>query len=321
MIEGYSPLAQTVLSTGMTWGATALGAFFCIFQPTNRKVLENRVFLDGSLGFSAGVMLAASFWSLLQPAIDLAKEAEGSGASDSVSNFSYIPATVGLLTGALFIIAADYFFPERDITSIDYNFEPESPPPIVDHHLFAKLSSESVRYRGHDFVAPVSLPSVQPLLSHAPRLSNRIWLLLLAITVHNIPEGLAVGVAFGAENDSIGFLRARNLAFGMALQNFPEGLAVSLPLRAAGYSFWRSFWYGQLSGLVEPVAGILGCITVQYIQRLQPYALGFAAGAMIFVIFDDVIPEAHRKGNGRLASILVCVGFAVMMVLDVGFAF
>ncbi|VUZ44606.1 unnamed protein product [Hymenolepis diminuta] len=159
---------------------------------------------------------------------------------------------------------------------------------------FAGLSDESVRYRGNNLLTPIVIPDPQPLPPHT-RISHKLWLLLLAITVHNIPEGLAVGVAFGAKNNDTGIFQARNLAFGMALQNIPEGLAISLPLRAAGYSFWHSFCYGQLSGFVEPIAGILGCITVQYIQMLQPYALGFAAGAMIFVIFDDVIPEAHRK--------------------------
>ncbi|VDO10078.1 unnamed protein product [Rodentolepis nana] len=292
MIEGYSPLIQTVLGTGLTWGATALGAFFCIFQPTNGRVLENGKFLDGSLGFAAGVMLAASFWSLLQPAIDLAQEA------DSATSLSYMPAAIGLLTGALFIIVSDYFFPEHDIISDNVHQEPEvssSTSHIVDSHLFARLSNESVRYRGNNLLTPITFPDPQLISPRIPRMSTKLWLLLLAITVHNIPEGLAVGVAFGAENDITGFYRARNLALGMALQNFPEGLAVSLPLRASGYSFWRSFWYGQLSGFVELIAGILGCVTVQYIQSLQPYALGFAAGAMIFVIFDDVIPEAHRK--------------------------
>nr|CDS26626.1 zinc transporter ZIP11 [Hymenolepis microstoma] len=305
MIEGYSPLIQTVLGTGMTWGATALGAFFCIFQPTNGVMLENDEFLDGSLGFAAGVMLAASFWSLLQPAIDLAQEAERIQGSNSFTSLSYMPAAIGLLTGALFIIVANYFFPEHDFISENVHEEPEILPStsqIMDNHPFARLSDESVRYRGNNLLTPIVIPDPQPISPHSPRMSTKLWLLLLAITVHNIPEGLAVGVAFGAENDIAGFYRARNLAFGMALQNFPEGLAVSLPLRASGYSFWCSFWYGQLSGFVELIAGILGCVTVQYIQRLQPYALGFAAGAMIFVIFDDVIPEAHRKSFNHLKS-------------------
>ncbi|KAH9280543.1 Zinc transporter ZIP11 [Echinococcus granulosus] len=323
MIEGYSPIAQTAIGTALTWGATALGAVFCVFQPTNRKRIHNNLFLDGSLGFSAGVMLAASFWSLLQPAIDLAKTVEEVKLTNSMGSLCYLPGAVGFLAGAIFIILVDYFFPEQDLIDDGDLSEPGSPvySPVMDRQLFAKLTTDSVRYRGNDFVSPLTFYKPK-LPTRPPRISNRVWLFLVAITVHNIPEGLAVGVAFGAGDDSAAgsaFLRARNLALGMAIQNVPEGLAVSLPMRAAGYSFWQSFWYGQLSGLVEPLAGILGCITVQYIHPLQPYALGFAAGAMIFVIFDDVIPEAHQKGNGRLVSILACIGFVVMMALDVGF--
>ncbi|KAL5107255.1 Zinc transporter ZIP11 [Taenia crassiceps] len=286
--------------------------------------MHNGLFLDGSLGFSAGVMLAASFWSLLQPAIDLAKTVDEVELPYSMGSVCYLPAAIGLLAGATFIILVDYFFPEHDLTDDGDLSEPDSPiySPILDSRLFARLTNDSVRYRGNDFVSPLTF--YKPRLSaRPPRVSNRVWLFLVAITVHNIPEGLAVGVAFGAGDGSAAgsaFLRARNLALGMAIQNVPEGLAVSLPMRAAGYSFWQSFWYGQLSGIVEPLAGILGCITVQYVHPLQPYALGFAAGAMIFVILDDVIPEAHRKGNGRLVSILACIGFVVMMALDVGFA-
>ncbi|VDD76614.1 unnamed protein product [Mesocestoides corti] len=210
------------------------------------------------MGFSAGVMLAASFWSLLQPAIDLA-------INEGLGSLCYLPAATGFIVGAIFIIIADYFFPQQT----------------------AGQTFWCLRYRGrfnHD-------GSVRPL----PRVSSRLWLLLLAITVHNFPEGLAVGVAFGTETTGSSSESFVNLALGMAIQNFPEGLAVSLPLRAAGFSFWRSFWYGQLSGFVEPIAGVLGCLAVQYVHILQPYALGFAAGAMIFVVFDDVIPEANRK--------------------------
>ncbi|VDM17455.1 unnamed protein product [Hydatigera taeniaeformis] len=283
MIEGFSPIAQTAIGTSLTWGATALGAVFCAFQPTTEKRIRN-------------VMLAASFWSLLQPAIDLAKTVDRVKSADSMGSVCYLPAAVGLLAGAAFIILVDYFFPEQALINTT---EPSSPvySPIVDDRLFGGLTSGSVRYRGNDFISPITF--YKPRRStHSPRVSSRIWLFIVAITLHNIPEGLAVGVAFGARDDSTAggaFLRARNLALGMAIQNVPEGLAVSLPMRAAGYSFWQSFWYGQLSGIVEPLAGILGCITVQYVNPLQPYALGFAAGAMIFVIFDDVIPEAHRK--------------------------
>ncbi|XP_066468950.1 zinc transporter ZIP11-like [Tiliqua scincoides] len=149
---------------------------------------------------------------------------------------------------------------------------------------------------------------------------RRILLLILAITIHNIPEGLAVGVGFGAvgKSASASFERARNLAVGIGIQNFPEGLAVSLPLRGAGFSTWRAFWYGQLSGMVEPLAGVFGAIAMVLAEPLLPYALAFAAGAMVYVVVDDIIPEAQISGNGKLASWTSILGFVIMMSLDVG---
>uniref|UniRef100_A0AAV2LU96 Zinc transporter ZIP11 n=1 Tax=Knipowitschia caucasica TaxID=637954 RepID=A0AAV2LU96_KNICA len=149
---------------------------------------------------------------------------------------------------------------------------------------------------------------------------RRVLLLILAITIHNIPEGLAVGVGFGAIGKTSGatFESARNLAIGIGIQNFPEGLAVSLPLRGSGVSTWKAFWYGQLSGMVEPVAGVLGAVAVVLAEPLLPYALAFAAGAMVYVVVDDIIPEAQVSGNGKLASWTSIFGFVVMMSLDVG---
>ncbi|NXW80540.1 S39AB protein, partial [Hirundo rustica] len=149
---------------------------------------------------------------------------------------------------------------------------------------------------------------------------RRITLMILAITIHNIPEGLAVGVGFGAvgKSASATFQSARNLAIGIGIQNFPEGLAVSLPLRGAGFSTWKAFWYGQLSGMVEPLAGVFGALAVVLAEPLLPYALGFAAGAMVYVVMDDIIPEAQTSGNGKLASWTSILGFVVMMSLDVG---
>nr|XP_025037778.1 zinc transporter ZIP11 [Pelodiscus sinensis] len=149
---------------------------------------------------------------------------------------------------------------------------------------------------------------------------RRIMLLILAVTIHNIPEGLAVGVGFGAvgKSASATFESARNLAIGIGIQNFPEGLAVSLPLRGAGFSTWRAFWYGQLSGMVEPLAGVFGAFAIVLAEPILPYALGFAAGAMVYVVMDDIIPEAQTCGNGKLASWTSILGFVVMMSLDVG---
>merc|ERR1719319_1677952 len=148
---------------------------------------------------------------------------------------------------------------------------------------------------------------------------RQILLLIIAITVHNIPEGLAVGVAFGAvgTSKSATFESARNLALGIGIQNFPEGLSVSLPLKAAGFSTWKAIWYGQLSGIVEPIAGLLGAALVTWITPILPYALAFAAGAMVYVVVDDIVPEAQSQGNGRAASWGAIVGFVVMMSLDV----
>lgn len=162
----------------------------------------------------------------------------------------------------------------------------------------------------------------QQALNQASALSQwkRIMLLVIAITVHNIPEGLAVGVSFGAigNTESATFESARNLAIGIGIQNFPEGLAVSLPLHAAGFSMCRAFWYGQLSGMVEPIFGILGAVAVTLASIILPYALSFAAGAMIYIVADDILPEAHTSGNGLLATWGTIIGFIVMMCLDVG---
>ncbi|KAF6097140.1 solute carrier family 39 member 11 [Phyllostomus discolor] len=166
----------------------------------------------------------------------------------------------------------------------------------------------------------VPMPSPGNLAPRSDSSWRRIALLILAITIHNIPEGLAVGVGFGAveKTASATFESARNLAIGIGIQNFPEGLAVSLPLRGAGFSNWRAFWYGQLSGMVEPLAGLFGAFAVVLAEPVLPYALAFAAGAMVYVVMDDIIPEAQISGNGKLASWASILGFVVMMSLDVG---
>jgi ZIP family zinc transporter len=232
----------------------------------------SRALLDAMLGFAAGVMIAASFWSLLQPAITLAERQGVAG---------WIPASGGFLLGAGFLRLADYFLP----------------------HLHPGLpmgQAEGVRTHW-----------------------RRATLLVLAITLHNIPEGLAVGVAFGAAGLGSGaaggatFSAAVALAIGIGLQNFPEGVAVAMPLRRSGASRGRSFWYGQLSAAVEPVAAALGAAAVLVVQPLLPYALAFAAGAMIFVVVEELIPESQRGGSTDLATLATIVGFAAMMVLDV----
>jgi ZIP family zinc transporter len=258
-------VVQALLATCFTWAVTAAGAALVfLFKSIKRKVL------DGMLGFASGVMIAASYWSLLAPAIEMA-EAEGSVPA-------WMPATAGFLLGGVFLFAVDRLLP----------------------HLHLGEPRE-----------------------HAEGLSTswrRSVLLILAITLHNIPEGLAVGVAFGAVAVGLpgaGLAGAVALALGIGIQNFPEGTAVSVPLRREGFRRGRAFFYGQLSGIVEPIAGVLGVLAVLAMKPLLPYALAFAAGAMIYVVAEELIPEAHEEKQGHWAVIGVMLGFAVMMTLDV----
>ncbi len=267
MIESIGrlpPVAQALLATCFTWGLTALGAAIVF---TTRSV--NRRLLDGMLGFAAGVMIAASFWSLLAPAIEMAELAGGT---------AWLPAVVGFLAGGGFIWGIDRLLP----------------------HLHLGLPIE----------ASEGLHTTW----------QRSVLLVMAITLHNLPEGLAVGVAFGAVAAGLPaatLAGAAVLALGIGIQNFPEGMAVSLPLRGEGLSKWKSFMWGQLSGVVEPVAGVLGAAAVLLMQPLLPYALSFAAGAMLYVVVEELIPESQRGESTDVATIGALGGFAVMMLLDV----
>jgi len=263
-MAGLHPILQAFLATCFTWGMTALGAA-TVFS--SREV--SRKMLDAQLGFASGVMLAASYWSLLAPAIAMA---EGSGVP------SWFPAAAGFLAGAVVLRGVDRVLPHL-------------------HLGFPISEAEGMKTSW-----------------------QRTTLLVAAITLHNIPEGLAVGVAFGAV--AAGFPTATlpaavALAVGIGLQNFPEGLAVAAPLRREGLSAWRSFWYGQLSAVVEPVAAVVGAVAVLSSRAVLPYAMGFAAGAMVFVVLEETIPEAERSGNTDLASMAAMVGFVVMMILDV----
>jgi len=261
---GLNPILQALIATLFTWFVTALGAGLVFFFKTiNRKVL------DGMLGFAAGVMIAASFWSLLAPAIEMAEES---------SLPAWIPATAGFLMGGLFLYIADKIIPHL-------------------HLGFPMEEAEGIKTSWH-----------------------RSILLVLAITLHNIPEGLAVGVAFGAlasDLPSATMAGAVALAIGIGIQNFPEGAAVSVPLRREGFSRLKSFWYGQASGIVEPIAGVLGAVSVILIKPILPYALAFAAGAMIYVVVEELIPESQLEKNTDIATIGAMLGFAVMMTLDV----
>ena len=255
---------QAFLATLFTWGVTALGAALVF----TAKDISKRT-LDIMLGFAGGVMLAASYWSLLAPALEM---------SSGMGTWAFVPAAVGFVLGAVFLRLVDMVLPHL--------------------HLNAPMSeAEGVKTSW-----------------------QRSTLLVTAITLHNIPEGLAVGVAFGAVAaglDSANMAGAISLALGIGIQNFPEGTAVSVPLRREGMSRMRSFMYGQASGMVEPMAAVLGAAAVLVARPLLPYALAFAAGAMIFVVVEEVIPESQASGNGDLATMGVIFGFTVMMILDV----
>ncbi len=256
---------QALLATCFTWMMTALGAASVfLIREMSRKVL------DGMLGFAAGVMIAASYWSLLAPAIEM---------SEGKDLPAWFPPMVGFLAGGVFLRGVDRVLPHL-------------------HIGFPREEAEGIKTSW-----------------------QRSTLLVLAITLHNIPEGLAVGVAFGsvaAGLPAASMGAAVALALGIGMQNFPEGIAVSVPLRREGMSRRKSFWYGQLSGMVEPIAGVIGAAAVLVSEPLLPYALSFAAGAMIFVVVEEVIPESQRGGNTDLATLGAMLGFAAMMVLDVG---
>ncbi len=263
--EHINPVVGALLATLFTWFLTALGAgLVFLFKELNRRVL------DGMLGFTGGVMIAASFWSLLSPAIEMSA---GSGLTKAM------PAAIGFLLGALFLYALDQCLPHL-------------------HLNFPSNKAEGVSTNWH-----------------------RTTLLVLAITLHNIPEGLAVGVLFGGAAAGVpaaSIAGAVMLAVGIGLQNFPEGLAVAFPLRRNGMSRARSFWYGQLSALVEPVAGVVGAMAVMQMQPLLPYALAFAAGAMIYVVIEEVVPETQLERSTDVATLGFIGGFVIMMMLDVG---
>jgi ZIP family zinc transporter len=263
-LVNINPILLALYATTFTWLVTACGAALVfLFKEMSRKVL------DGMLGFTGGVMMAASYWSLLAPAIEMS-EAQG--------KIPWLAPGIGFLAGALFLYGLDKLIPHLHIN-------------------FNRNEAEGVKT---DWKSTT--------------------LLVLAITLHNIPEGLAVGVAFGAaaagvDGASIGAAVA--LAIGIGLQNFPEGMAVSFPLRRQGVSKRKSFFYGQLSAIVEPVAGVIGAATVMIMQPFLPYALAFAAGAMIYVVIEEVVPETQRANNTDVATLGFIGGFLIMMTLDV----
>ena len=262
--SGLNPILQALLATLFTWGVTAFGAAFVFFFKRVRQSV-----LDFMLGFAAGVMIAASFWSLLAPGIEMA---------ETMGVTPWLPAVVGFLLGGGFLFVLDKAIPNL-------------------HLGLPKTDAEG-----------------------PPSSMQRSVLLVLAITLHNIPEGLAIGVAFGALTHDIGtatLAGAIALAIGIGIQNFPEGISVSVPLRREGMRRGKAFFYGQASGMVEPIAGVIGAALVIAMRPILPYALSFAAGAMIYVVIEELIPESQLHGRSDLATIGCLGGFAIMMMLDV----
>jgi len=315
MIEGYDPIWQAAFGTLFTWFVTAAGAAVVFFTDTSRDLL------DASLGFSAGVMLAASYWSLLAPAIEMAEE---SGTYGEDGQWAFVPVAIGFAVGAYFVYFADTMMEKMGfggvVSELTNSKNELNESSSTSSEPSSTVSTLRNRTKPSD---PKSTDDAQEKAAAAAAKAaswKRTLLLAIAVTIHNIPEGLAVGVGFGAIGSVKGatFAKARNLAIGIGIQNFPEGLAVSLPLHRAGYSKWTSFWYGQMSGMVEPVAGILGALAVSYANPILPFALAFAAGAMVYVVVDDIVPEIVMGGNQKLGSAGTIVGFIVMMSLDVG---
>lgn len=258
----YENLGITILATLFTWGITALGASTVfLFKKVNPKLMSLL------FGFGAGVMIAASFFSLILPGMDLATK---------LNQNVWLIIGIGFLTGSLFILLIDLFLP---------------------HMHIEKNEAEGVKSK-----------------------LSRNFLLILAITLHNIPEGMAIGVAFGAASLNIPgstIPAAIILALGIGLQNFPEGMAVSLPLRNDGISSKRAFFYGQASGIVEPFSAVLGLILVSVVRSILPFVLSFAAGAMIYVVAEELIPSGKSNSETKLGTIGVIIGFTIMMILDI----
>ncbi len=263
-MNDFSPVFQAFIATIFTWSVTALGASLVFFF---KKVNKN--VMDAMLGFAAGVMIAASFWSLLEPGISLA---------ETLKMNPWLVAFIGFFTGGLLLFIGDKIY---DL------YEKRHP----------KKRNET---KEGSF--------------------KRCLMLVASITLHNVPEGLAVGVAFGSLAyglEGATLASAITLAIGIGLQNFPEGSAVSLPLRREGYSRKKSFFLGQLSGLVEPIAGVLGALLVLKARVLLPFLLTFAAGAMIYVVVEELIPESQTNKKKDLMALFTLIGFSVMMILDI----
>ena len=263
-IQNISPINLALLATLFTWGVTILGAAVVFFF---KKI--NKTVMDGMLGFAAGVMIAASFWSLLSPSIEKAQ---------LLNMNSWIIAFLGFFSGGLLLFISDNI----------YKF------------YIMKNSKNINETKEKSF--------------------KRCLMLIFSITLHNIPEGLAVGVAFGSLSYDLNastLASALAITLGIGLQNFPEGSAVSIPLRREGYTRKKAFFYGQMSGMVEPIAGVIGALLVIKVQLLLPFLLAFAAGAMIYVVVQELIPESQTNEQKDIMALFTIIGFSIMMILDV----
>jgi len=347
--EDFHPVLQGFIGTLFTWAMTAAGASLVFFTA---KV--NQTIMDLFFGFAAGVMIAASCFGLIGPSVAIAEEQPWS------KNISWLPAVVGFLLGAGFLKLVSHFFAHyhhhsgtelenveitkgtsekikqleeqkqylTDTSSIDNSKEQGGEQMNIEDR-----SSHSSDTEEQAAGSPITGPRTKRKKLFA-KLNRMLWgdgsthptwhktlLLVFAITLHNFPEGLAVGVAFGAvgaaENKHRAFSNAVALAIGIGIQDFPEGLGVSMPLRRAGMSRMRSFLHGQFSGLVEPIGGVIGAAAVLIVQPILPFALSFAAGAMIFVVVEELIPESQRGGNKNIATLGTMLGFTLMMALDI----
>lgn len=260
----FSPFQLALIGGCFAWGVTALGAAVVfLFRKINRNIL------NGLLGFSAGVMIAAAIWSLIIPSIALSKE---------MGLIPWAPPAIGILVGMIVLFAIDKVLPHL-------------------HQGLPQAHAEGIKTNWKKNI-----------------------LLFSAITLHNIPEGLVIGVAFGSLNYAsvhMTIVAASALALGIAIQDFPEGIAASVPLRSGGWSKWKSFFYGQLSGFVEPIGALFGYWFVTFSKNILPFALAFAAGAMFFVVIEELIPESQQEGNTDISTICTIIGFVVMMILDV----
>jgi len=322
-LQCQSPYVQTALATTITWGGTALGAavvFFINFA--GKKLLK---FLDVSLGFAAGMMLAAAFFSMLEESLEMFDETLMWGSdSRNWAEWRWVPASIGFSVGCLFVVFGGW------VSEKILGKESEELLDIIDGKNIGRVNEGAYnnletennkndkqlksRARTNTKLSQALTEELKDF-TISNQSMRRILALCIAITIHNIPEGIAVGVGFASGDVVTGSA----VTVAIALQNFPEGLAVSMPLRAAGESRFMSFFWGQASGLVEPMFGLIAVAVVAAAEALLPYALAFSGGCMFFVVLEDIIPDANERDNGSLAARVAAVGFIMMMALEIGF--